>query len=138
MAITDPPVVRLLAEGACLQIHGHKEPDGSWRFIGTAMNLDILDDGNDAVRVGGIPWCRELSEALPETAWIKFQPMLIHPELRGWFRDRYEAAKATLPEVRCGDEHDELFATLRECRLRKWESVFASTPPDRWCAEDAI
>jgi len=35
----------------------------------------IEDDGNDSVRMGGVPRCKDLSEALPETHWIRFMPM---------------------------------------------------------------
>ena len=138
MPITDPCVIRLLAEGGAIEIFGHKEPDGSWLFIGRGTTLSIDDDGNDSVSVRGIPYFRDLSEALPDALWIKLTPTLVHPELRGFFRERYEAAKATLPDVRCGDEHDEIFAMLRESRLGKWESVLTSTPPDRWSDEESF
>lgn len=138
MPITDPCVIRLLAEGSCIEIFGHTEPDGSWRFIGRGMNLDIEPDGNDSVSVSGIPYFRDLSEALPDNFWIKLTPSLVHPELRGWFRERYEAAKATLPDVRCGAEDDEIAALVRNSRLGKWQRMFDSTPPDRWSLEELV
>lgn len=132
MPTDDPVVIHLIAEGASIAIHGHREPDGTWRFIGTSTHLDIQEDGNDAVRVGGIPWFTDLSQVLPDSLWIKCIPRFVHPELRGWFRDRYEAAKATLPDVHSGDEHDEIFAMLRESHLRRWDAMLNSTPPDQW------
>lgn len=122
MPIDDPGVIRLLAEGGCLEIHGHKGPDGSWRFVSRAMNLD----GEDSARAGGIPWCKDLSEALPGSHWIRFQPVYVHPDLRGWLRDRYDAALASLPAYQ---------REMHEYRHRKWQSLFDSTPPDRWCDE---
>lgn len=130
MPIIDPCVIRLMAEGASIEIFGHKETDGCWRFIGRGMNMEIEDDGNDAVHVDGIPWCRDLSAALPEGFWIKFIPMHVHPELRGWFRDRYEAAVASLPAYQ-REMHGEY-------RHRKWQALFESTPPDRWSEADAF
>lgn len=123
MPIDDPCVIRLGAEGACIQIHGHKEPDGTWRFIGVATHLDIEEDGNDSVRVGSIPWCSDLSKALPERSWIKFMPMYVHPELRAWFRDRYDAVVAAM------HPYDR---EMYQSRLGTWQAFLASTPPDRW------
>lgn len=130
MPIEDPIVVRLLAEGGCIQIHGHKEPNGTWRFIGYAGTMDIEEDGNDSVRVGGVPWCSALSQALPDDLWIRFIPMHVHPELRGWFRDHYEAALAKMSPARRERHH--------EYRHWKWQEMFDSTPPDRWSVEETF
>lgn len=65
MPIHGRVLIRLLAEGSCVEIFGRKEPDGSWRFIGRGTNLDIEPDGNDSVSVSGIPYFHGLSEALP-------------------------------------------------------------------------
>lgn len=51
MPIHGRVLIRLLAEGSCVEIFGRKEPDGSWRFIGRGTNLDIEPDGNDSVSV---------------------------------------------------------------------------------------
>lgn len=128
MPIEDACLIRLLAEGAGIELFGRKEPDGSWSFIGSAANMDIEDDGNDSVRVGGIPRCKDLSEALPESLWIRFIPTYVHPELRAWFRSRYAAAVAALPEYQ-----REMHYGYRHL---KWQALFDSTPPDRWSAED--
>ena len=125
-----PCVIRLLAEGAAIELHGHKEPDGTWRFIGWSGNMDIEDDGNDSVRVGGIKWCKDLSKALPHAVWIKFIPMHVHPELREWFRAHYADAVATLPEYRRESHY--------ECRHHMWQALFDSAPPDRWSEDDAF
>jgi hypothetical protein len=130
MPIEDPCVIRLLAEGAGIQVFGRKDPDGTWSFIGYAATMEIEDDGDDSVRVGGIPRCKNLSETLPDSYWIRFIPMYVHPELREWFRSRYDAAVATLPQHR-REWHDTR-------RHHKWQAMFESTPPDRWSTEDTF
>ena len=94
------------------------------------MNIEIEDDGNDSVLVAGIPWCKDLSEALPDGFWIRHTPIRVHPELRGWFRDRYEAVVASLTAYQ-----REMHETFRH---RKWQALFESTPPDRWSEEDSF
>lgn len=122
MAITDPCVVRLLTEGGAIEVFGRKLPDGSWSFIGRGTCLEIEDDGNDAMVVGGIPRFTDLATALPPH-WGFFTPSLVHPELRGWFRDRFDAAIAALP------------ASQMERRRCNWQALFSSMPPDRWSEE---
>lgn len=128
MPIEDPCVIRLLAEGATIQLFGRKEPDGTWSFIGYTGNIDIEDDGNDSVRVGGIRRCKDLSAALPESLWIRFIPRYVHADLREWFRSHYDAAVAALPE------HQRKWHY--ESRHRRWKAMFDSTPPDRWSTEE--
>lgn len=128
MPIDAPCVIRLLAEGSCIEIFGRQEPDGSWWFIGQGLNLGIEDDGNDTVLVDGIPRCRNLATALPDDLWIRFVPMHVHPALRGWFRDRYDATVAALPA-----HHREMHGGYRD---GKWREMFDSTPPDRWSTEE--
>ena len=125
--ITDPCVVRLLAEGGAIEIFGHREPDGSWSFVGRVANLVFDDDGNDNVTVGGIPRFTNLAEALPPN-WVVLAPTLVHPDLRGWFHERYDAAVAALPEWRR--------ETHERSRDSKWRAIFDSTPPDRWRVEE--
>ena len=127
MPITDPCVVRLMVEGGTIEIFGHREPDGSWTFIGRGFNLEIDDEGNDSVAVGGIPSFKDLAEGLP-SQWIIFSPFLVHPDLREWFRDRYAAAVAALPEYQ-RKMHNEF-------RDHRWQALFESTPPDRWSRQD--
>lgn len=125
-----PCVIRLLAEGASLEIFGRQQNDGSWRFRGLTTSLEIGDDGDDTVQVGGIPWYTELAAALPDALWIRCIPMQVHPALRGWFRDRYAAAVASLPASR---------RTMHAAsRHGKWQAMFESTPPDRWSVEDGF
>ena len=128
--IDDPSVVRLLAEGGAIEVFGRQEADGSWSFLTRMSNLDIADDGNDSVRVGGIRRCHDLSEALPDSYWIRFIPMYVHPELRGWFRSHYDAAVATLPEYQRESHY--------EFRHHRWQAMFQSTPPDRWSEDDTF
>jgi hypothetical protein len=127
MSIIDPPVIRLCVEGGAIEIYGRKEPDGSWTFIGCGTNLEIEDDGNDRVTVGGIPTAKTLDDALPSD-WVIFNPTLVHPELREWFRNRYEQAVASLPDYR-----RELHM---EWRHRHWKALFDSTPPDEFWGEE--
>lgn len=127
MPITDPCVVRLLAEGGLIEVFGRKEPDGSWTFIGRWGSLDFDDSGNDSVRTGGVPTSKDLGKFLP-TQWTSLNPRKVHPELREWFRSRYEEAVAALP------------ADRQESHLKyhhyKWQAMFDSTTPDRWSEED--
>jgi hypothetical protein len=127
MPITDPCVVRLMVEGGSIEIFGHKESDGSWSFMARCTSLVIEDDGNDDVTVSGMPRFNDLAVGLPPQ-WIIFIPRLVHPELRDWFRDRYSAAVASLPQ--------HLRESHMESRDRRWRALFASTPPDRWSKED--
>jgi hypothetical protein len=122
--ITEPCVVRLLAEGGAIEIFGSKGPDGEWSFIGTAT---ALDDDLEPTHAGGAPRTNDLADILPPQ-WVSLTPTLIHPDLREWFRSRYNDAVAALPKWR------------RESHFRsrepKWRALFESTPPDRWSAED--
>ena len=91
--------VRLLAEGGDIEVIGHQEPDGSWTFVGRVSNLDIDDDRNDRVTVGGFPRLTDRAEALPPQ-WVTLTPILVHPDPRDWFREQYASAGATLPGYR--------------------------------------
>jgi len=125
--MNEPCVIRLLAEGGAIEVFGRQEPDGAWSFVTVGMHIDIGDDGNDSVRVGGVPRTTDLAECLP-APWILFSPIKVHPELRKWFRQRYDAAVAALPAG--GRELHDSF------RHHKWQALFASTPPDRWSEDD--
>jgi hypothetical protein len=125
--ITDPCVIRLLAEGGAVEVFGHKESGGSWTFVARGTALDLDDACNDVVRVSGVPRATDLSDVVP-SRWIIFYPRLVHPELRGWFRERYAAAVAALPSHRRA-AHDQY-------RHSKWQALFDSTPPDRWSSDD--
>jgi hypothetical protein len=127
--ITDPCVIRLLAEGGAIEVFGRKEPSGSWSFVAVGTALDLDDEGDDAVRVSGIPRATDLSDVVP-SQWIIFTPRVVHPELRGWFRERYEAAVAALPPHRQAAHY--------ENRDHKWQALFESTPPDRWSSDDEL
>lgn len=124
---TVPCVVRLLAEGGVIQVFGRKEPDGSWIFSAQSQSLDLDDAGNERVVVGGSPRVTDLAEVLPPS-WVSYLPTQIHPDLRDWFRERYAAAVAALPE-----SFRESQATFRH---PKWQAIFESTPPDRWSSDD--
>ena len=89
--------------------------------------LDLDDDCNEVVHVSGVPRATDLSDVVP-SQWIIFYPRLVHPELRGWFRERYDAAVAALPSYR-RTSHDKY-------RHHKWQALFDSTPPDRWSSDD--
>jgi hypothetical protein len=125
--ITDPCVIRLLAEGGAIEVFGHKESGGSWTFVARGTSLDLDDDCNEVVHVSGVPRATDLSDVVP-SQWIIFYPRLVHPELRGWFRERYDAAVAALPPHRRAS-HDNY-------RHHKWQALFESTPPDRWSSDD--
>jgi hypothetical protein len=125
--ITDPCVIRLLAEGGAIEVFGRKESGGSWTFVTRGTCLEFDDDGNDVVRVSGVPRATDLSDVVP-SHWIIFYPRLVHPELRGWFRERYDAAVASLPPHRRAS-HD-------RSRHHKWHALFDSIPPDRWSSDD--
>lgn len=122
--ITDPVVIRLLAEGGAIEAFGSKGVDGKWSFVGTAT---ALDDDLEPVHAGGAPRTNDLADILPPQ-WVSLTPTLIQPDLREWFRSRYDAAVAALPEWR-RESH-------LEWRDHKWRALFESTPPDRWSAED--
>jgi hypothetical protein len=124
--ITDPVVIRLLAEGGAIEVFGSKGPDSEWSFIGTATTLD---DDLEPVHAGGVSRTTDLTKILPPQ-WVVFTPTLIHPDLREWFRSRYDAAVAALPEWR-RESHTQF-------RHGKWRALFESTPPDRWSQGDAF
>ena len=112
-----------------MEIFGHKESDGSWSFTGRCTSLVIEDDGDESVAVSDIPRFADLAVGLPQE-WILFMPTLVHPELRAWFRDRYAAAVASLPQ--------ELQKSQMGFRDRTWQALFAATPPDGWSGEDEL
>lgn len=129
MPIVDPCVVRLLAEGGAIEVFGRKEPDGSWTFIGRWMSLEFDEEGEDAVTVSGVPTSTDLAQFLP-TRWAALVPSKVHPELREWFRTRYENSLAALPGWQ-RDSHERFLG-------RKWQALFESTPPDRWSKDDEL
>jgi hypothetical protein len=126
MPITDPCVVRLLAEGGAIEVFGHKEPEG-WLFTARFTSLDIDDDGNESGRVSGIARFTDLADALPPQ-WITLCPRLVHPELRAWFQERYDDAVNSLPARRK--------QTHEQFRHHTWRALFESTAPDRWSGDD--
>lgn len=107
-------VVRLLSEGGCFQVFGRKTPDGRWLFSGRAI---CMGDDADEWHGAGTPEADALADFVPNI-WPRLTPMLVHPELRPWFRDRFDMAAAP------------------ERPRARWLALFASTPPDRW-SEDA-
>ena len=125
--ITAPCVIRLLVEGGAIEVFGHKGSGGSWTFVARGTSPDLDDDCNEVVHVSGVPRATDLSEVVP-SHWIIFYPRLVHPELRGWFRERYAAAVAAIPPHR-RTSHDKY-------RHHKWQALFDSTPPDRWSSDD--
>jgi hypothetical protein len=124
---SSPCVVRLLAEGGVIEVFGHKEPDGSWRFSARALSPELADERSDRVAVSGVRVFTDLADFLPPH-WVRYLPTRIHPELRGWFRERYAATVASMPEW-----FQESHATYRH---PKWQALFESTPPDRWSRDD--
>ena len=125
--ITDPRVIRLLAEGGAIEVFGRKKQDGSWRFIGRGTSVVIEEDGNDSVAVSGVPECSDLTNVVPRR-WASLSPRLIHAELRSWFRDRYAESAALIHECLRGS-HERFVAP-------KWRALFESTPPDEWSYEN--
>jgi hypothetical protein len=82
--ITDSCVIRLLVEGGAIEICGHKESAGSWTLVSRGTVLDIDEDGNESVRVSGVPRANDLSDVVP-SQWIIFDPRTVHPKCGAGF-----------------------------------------------------
>jgi hypothetical protein len=128
METNDSLLVYLLAEGGGIRVFGHKKPNGSWSFLAHSTSLELDDDGNETVRVAGVPRCSDLADALPDR-WFLFQPWTVHPELVSWFRENYEAAVTQWPPYRRG-----VGGRLRDGR---WRALFAN-PSSRWHEDDGM
>lgn len=103
-------VVRLLAEGGCFEVFGRKTADGQWALRSVSFTMG---DDPDLWKAGGIPETGDLGAVIPDI-WPRLTPRLVHPELRGWFADRFKPA------------------SVPERRRQEWLALFASHPPDRW------
>lgn len=121
---SDPCVVRLLTEGGAIEVFGSNGVDGKWSFVGMATKLD---DDLEPLHAGGVPRTNDLADILPPQ-WVVCTPTLIHPELRDWFRSRYDEAVAALPDWR-RESH-------LQWRDRKWRALFESIPPARWSEQE--
>lgn len=107
--MNNEPVVRLLAEGGCFEVFGRKTADGQWVFNGRVTAMTDVDEWNAAA----IPETTALEDLLPDI-WPRLTPILVHPELRRWFAERFNAESAS------------------EYHRARWQALFASTPPDKW------
>lgn len=103
-------LVRLLAEGGCFEVFGRKSAEGQWLFSGRAITMR---DDPDEWHGASTPETSDLADFVPHI-WPRLTPRFVHPELREWFRERFdEAASPERPRA-------------------YWLALFASTPPDRW------
>ncbi len=119
----DVTLIRLLAEGGSLEVFGNKTRGGSWSFRSRITNLDFDEEGNEIGTVGGVPRrCSDLAEVITGPWYILF-PLRVHPDLVGWFRDRYDAAMAARPDLFRGE--------IRVWRHRRWQRLFEN-PTSLW------
>jgi hypothetical protein len=119
----DVTLIRLLAEGGSIEVFGHKKADGAWSFVSRMTNLDFDEEGNEIGTVGGVPRrCSDLAEVI-NGPWYILSPMVCHPELVDWFRQRYAAAMAARPDLFTGE--------IRVWRHRRWQRLFEN-PTSLW------
>lgn len=110
----EQPVIRLIAEGALFEIFARATPEGQTVFW--SRDFAMADDP-DAWRGGGLPETTDLADVVPEI-WQKLYPALVVPEVRPWFRERFDP--------RASNKH----------AAERWLRLLASTPPDEWSEYD--
>ncbi len=87
-------VADLGVEGGGLTIYGRQEV-GSWVFWTEGSSIAMDENDVDEWRSWTTEPVADLNSLLP-AEWPLFFPMEIHPEFKGWFRDRYEMACSML------------------------------------------
>ena len=84
--MNDRPVIRLMAEGALFEIFARTTPEGQTVFWSRSF---AMADDPDEWRGGGSPETTDLADVVPEI-WQKLYPALVAPEVRPWFRARFD------------------------------------------------
>ena len=108
--MNDRPVIRLMAEGALVEIFARTTPEGQTVFW--SRNFAMADDP-DEWHGGGLPETTDLADLVPEI-WQKLYTNFIAPEVRPWFLERFDPQASN------------------EDSAQFWQRLFASTPPDQW------
>lgn len=90
-------VVLLGTEGSGVQVYG-THVDNRWVFDAYRLNLDLDQDLDEIVRVGGVRGVTTLDRLIPRF-WPAMTPFAVHQDLRPWFAQRYEQAFNSLPKM---------------------------------------
>ncbi len=83
-------------EGGGITIFGIRS-DGAWSFWTEGTSIDLDENDREVWRSWSSERVSSLDLVLPKD-WPVFYPIKIHPDVEGWFRTNYEAARASLPE----------------------------------------
>jgi len=115
-------IVSLGVEGGGATIYGW-QVDGVWWFQQEGSSMYLNENDDEAWGSWSQPPVTDLAQALPD-GWCRMTPSQMHPEFVAWFREQYEAERATLSA-------DERTAQERFTH-RHWQSYLArqnDTPP---------
>jgi hypothetical protein len=109
-------VAEIGIEGGGMTIDGSKM-DGVWSFWSEGKSIDLDENDREVWRSWSSEPVSSLDLVLPKD-WPVFYPVKIHPDLVGWFRTNYDAARASLQEEqrRYQDKH----------RHRRWSEVLGT------------
>ncbi len=87
-------VAKVGVEGGDCSIYGLLA-DGSWSFWQEGSSLDFDEDDQEVVRSWSSEPVPDLGLIVP-TEWPPYHVLEVHPGFMAWFRDNYEAARASL------------------------------------------
>ena len=107
-------VADLGVEGGGATIFGHIIGD-RWVFRQGGSSIALDADDNEGWRTWESDSAADLSAVVP-TNWPLMYPIKVHPEFVDWFRDHYEAARASL--------RDDLRAYQPRSSHGDWRKVF--------------
>ena len=87
-------IVVLGCEGGQIEITGTRTDTG-WVFDGVSYSLNLDEDNEEVVDVGGVRGRTNLEQVLPRR-WFQLYPIWVHDEFVDWFRQRFEAESKAL------------------------------------------
>jgi len=77
-------IVVLGCEGGQIEITGTRTATG-WVFDGVSYSLNLDEDNEEVVDVGGVRGQSNLEQVLPRK-WFRLYPIWVHDEFVDWFR----------------------------------------------------
>jgi hypothetical protein len=98
-------VADLGLQGGSLSVHGKRSEQG-WTFWGEGTTIALDENDEETWRSWASEPMADLARLLPAD-WPMFYPVGIDPRFRPWFRQAYEASRASLrPDLRLYHDED--------------------------------